>query len=364
MADSTLTAALPSKEGFEKTINGKQTDLYILKNKKNMEAAITNYGGRVVGLIVPDKDGNSTDVVVGFDNVEAYTQGADTYFGATIGRYGNRIAKGKFTLDGHEYTLPINNAPNSLHGGPLGFSRVVWDAKQISPSELELTYVAKDGEEGYPGNLNVKVTYTLTDENELKIAYHATTDKATVVNLTNHSFFNLNGEGSGTVNNHFLQINADSYTPVDSTLIPTGKIESVKGTALDFTKSVTIGSRIDADDQQLKFGQGYDHNYVIANKKLDALKKVAIVEGDKSGIVMEVYTVEPGIQFYGGNFMDGTHKLKGGKTDERRSALCLETQHFPDSPNQPAFPSTVLKPGQTYQTTTVYKFMVDQAAKK
>lgn len=364
MADSTLSAALPAKEGFEKTIDGKKTDLYILKNKKHMQAAITNYGGRVVGLIVPDKDGVPTDVVIGFDNVDDYTKGADTYFGALIGRYGNRIAKGKFTLDGKEYSLPINNEPNSLHGGPLGFSRVVWEAKQLSDSQLELSYLAKDGEEGYPGNLNVKVTYTLTDENELKIDYQASTDKSTVVNLTNHSFFNLNGEGSGSVNNHYMQINADSYTPVDSTLIPTGKIESVKGTPFDFTTAATIGSRIDADNQQLKFGQGYDHNYVIAAKKLGAQQKVAIVTGDKSGIVMEVYTVEPGIQFYGGNFMDGSHKLKGGSSDDRRSAFCLETQHFPDSPNQPAFPSTVLKPGDTYKTSTTYKFLVDQAATK
>lgn len=357
MTDSSIVTTVPAKEAFQKTIDGKKTDLYILTNKNKSIAAITNYGGRVVSLIVPDKNGKPTDVVVGMDNVAAYGDGADTYFGATIGRYGNRIAKGKFTLDGKEYTLPINNAPNSLHGGPLGFSRVIWDANKVADNQLELTYVAKDGEEGYPGNLTVKVTYTLTDDNELKIDYHATTDKATVVNLTNHSFFNLNGEGSGSINDHTLQIDAASYTPVDSTLIPTGKIEPVAGTPLDFTKPATIGSRIDADFQQLKFGEGYDHNYVIATKKLSALKKVATAEGDKSGIIMEVYTVEPGIQFYGGNFMDGTHKLKNGATDERRSAFCLETQHFPDSPNQSQFPSTTLKPGQVYETTTVYKFL-------
>lgn len=360
MADSSEATIVPAKQAFQKTIDGKKTDLYILTNKKQAIAAITNYGGRVVSLIVPDQNGKPTDVVVGFDNVTAYGEGADTYFGATIGRYGNRIAKGKFKLDGKEYSLPVNNAPNSLHGGPLGFSRVIWDANMVSNDKLELTYVAKDGEEGYPGNLTVKVTYTLTDENELKIDYHATTDKATVINLTNHSFFNLNGEGAGSIADHVLQINADSYTPVDTTLIPNGKIEAVAGTPLDFTKPVTIGSRIGADFEQLKIGQGYDHNYVIAKHKLKELTKVATAEGDKSGIMMDVYTVEPGIQFYTGNFMDGTHKLKNGTMDDQRSAFCLETQHFPDSPNQPKFPSTVLKPGQVYETTTIYKFYTKQ----
>ena len=357
MADSSQAVTIPAKESFEKTIDGKKTDLYVLKNKNNAEAAITNYGGRLVSLLVPGKDGKMVDVSTGFDNVEDYTKGGDTYFGATIGRYGNRIAKGKFTLDGKEYKLATNNAPNHLHGGPKGFSRVVWDAKPVGENQLELTYVAKDGEEGYPGNLNVKVTYTLTDDNELKIDYVATTDKKTVLNLTNHTFFNLNGQGSGTINDHLMQINAESFTPVDSTLIPTGKLEPVAGTPFDFRKPTAIGARVNGDHIQLKYGKGYDHNFVISNKKSETLKKVATVEGDKSGIVMEVYSMEPGIQFYGGNFLDGSHTIKQGKKDEFRTAFCLETQHFPDSPNQPSFPSTVLSPGQTYKTTTVYKFL-------
>lgn len=351
-----LDVVIPAKESFERTMDGKKTDLFILKNKNNVQAAITNYGGRLVSLLIPDKNGKILDVVSGFDNVDDYTKGGDTYFGATIGRYGNRIAKGKFTLDGKEYSLATNNSPNHLHGGPGGFSRVIWDAKPIGENQLELNYISKDGEEGYPGNLTVKVTYTLTDDNEIKIDYLATTDKKTVLNLTNHSFFNLNGIGSGSINEHLLQINADSYTPVDSTLIPTGKIEKVAGTPFDFTKPTAIGSRIDDDNVQLKYGKGYDHNFVHAMKKSASLDVLATAVGDKSGIVMEVLSNEPGVQFYGGNFLDGSHSLKQGFKDDFRTAFCLETQHFPDSPNQAAFPSTVLSPGETYKTTTVYKF--------
>ncbi|ALI99375.1 aldose epimerase family protein [Rufibacter tibetensis] len=347
---------LPARADFQKTIDGKQTDLFVLKNKNNVQAAITNYGGRVVSLLVPDKNGKLTDVSIGFANVEDYTEGADTFFGATIGRYGNRIAKGKFNLEGKEYTLATNNGANHLHGGVKGFSRVVWDAKQVDDKTLELTYLSKDMEEGYPGNLNVKVTYTLTDENELTVNYQATTDKATHVNLTNHTFFNLNGEGSGDILGHTLQINADRYNPVDSTLIPTG-IEPVAGTPFDFQQPTTIGSRIKEQNQQLKFGNGYDHNYVLTGGNAGKeMKLAATVTGDKSGITMEIRTQEPGIQFYSGNFMEGSHTLKTNVKDEFRTAFCLETQHFPDSPNQPAFPSTVLKPGQTYNTTTVHKF--------
>ncbi len=353
------SAQLPDAKAFQQTIDGKQTNLYILKNKNNLQAAVTNYGARVVSLLVPDKNGKPTDVVVGYDNVRAYAEGGDTYFGAIVGRYGNRIAKGKFKLDGKEYALVTNNAPNHLHGGNKGFSRVVWGAQQPNDSTLMLTYVSKDGEEGYPGNLTAKVTYTVTNNNELKIDYEATTDKKTVVNLTNHSYFNLNGQGSGTINNHLMMINAYRYTPVDSTLIPLGKIESVVGTPFDFRSFTKIGARInDTGNIQLKYGKGYDHNFVLNKNKRTGLTKAAEVIGDQSGIVMDVYTKEPGIQFYGGNFMNGTHTIKGGKKDDYRTAFCLETQHYPDSPNHPAFPSTTLEPGKVYKTSTVYAFSI------
>ncbi len=302
-----------------------------------------------------DKNGNLTDVVIGFESVNGYKNSTEPYFGATIGRYGNRIAKGKFTLDGKTYTLPLNNGPNTLHGGKKGFQDVVWDAKQLGDSALELTYLSKDGEQGFPGNLNVKVTYSLNDSNELKIHYEATTDKKTVVNLTNHAFYNLNG--SGTILNHLLMINADKYTPVDSTLIPTGKIETVKGTPFDFTNETAIGARINDSNQQLKNGKGYDHNFVLNKNKTSGLNLAATVLGEKSGIFMQVFTQEPGLQFYSGNFMQSKNTLRNGK-DEFRTALALETQHFPDSPNEPSFPSTVLEPGKTYSTTSVYKFSV------
>ena len=352
--DTTQQVALPAKTAFEKTIDNKKTDLYVLKNKNGMEAAITNYGGRLVSLFVPDKNGKMTDVVDGFDSVDGYQHSTEPYFGATIGRYGNRIANGKFKLDGKEYTLFKNNGPNTLHGGKKGYQDVVWDAKQINDTTLQLTYLSKDMEEGFPGNLNVKVTYALTGDNCLKINYEATTDKPTVVNLTNHAFFNLNGSGSGTVLNHEVEINADGYTPVDSTLIPSGKIVAVTGTPFDFKKSTTVGARVNENNEQLKNGKGYDHNFVL--NKHDMNTPVAKVKGDKSGIVMEVYTEEPGLQFYSGNFMHSKNSMKAGKKDDYRTAFAMETQHFPDSPNQPQFPSTVLKPGQTYKTESCYKF--------
>ncbi|MFT2010258.1 aldose epimerase family protein [Pontibacter sp. 13R65] len=355
---SSEQAVLPARADFQKTIDGKETDLYILKNKNNVQAAISNYGGRIISLLVPDKDGNMRDVVIGFGDVDSFTKGADTFFGATIGRYGNRIAKGRFKIDNTEYKLATNNDQNHLHGGETGYSRVVWDARQVDDKTLELTYLSKDMEEGYPGNLNVKVTYTLTDDNELKIDYEATTDKKTVVNLTNHAFFNLNGEGSGTIKNHLLQINADHYTPVDETLIPTGELAPVEGSPFDFRKPTKIGERIEQDHEQLNFGKGYDHNFVLNTTQGGGMTKAATVVGDQSGIVMEVFTEEPGIQFYGGNFLEGKNTLKTGAKDEHRSAFCLETQHFPDSPNQSNFPSTQLNPGQTYKTTSVYKFSV------
>jgi aldose 1-epimerase len=355
-ADSTQTTVQLDSTKFQKEIDGKKTNLYVLKNKNNMQAAFTNYGGRLVSLLVPDSAGNLVDVVVGFDSVEGFEKSTEPYFGATIGRYGNRIAKGKFSIDGKQYTLALNNGQNTLHGGKKGFQYVVWDASQPDPQTLVLTYLSKDMEEGYPGNLNVKVTYSLTDDNELKMDYEATTDKKTVCNLTNHAFFNLNGEGSGTILDHSLQIYADQYTPVDTTLIPLGKHADVKGTPFDFTTATTIGARIDQTNDQLKAGGGYDHNFVLNGTKGAGMTHAATVKGDKSGITMDIYTQEPGLQFYSGNFMQAKNVFKGGAKDEFRTALALETQHFPDSPNQPSFPSTILNPGQTYKTSSVYKF--------
>lgn len=357
MTDSTSQQAkIPDSSGFDKTIDGKQTHLYTLKNKNGVEAAITNFGGRLVSLLVPDKNGKMVDVVEGLNSIDGYKGAASAYYGAIIGRYGNRIGNGKFTLEGKQYTLFKNNGPNTLHGGKIGYDQVVWDAKQIDSTTLQLTYLSKDMEEGFPGNLKIKVVYHLTDDNGLKISYEATTDKTTVVNLTNHAYYNLNGAGSGTILNHTLQILADNYTPVDSTLIPIGKIEPVKGTPFDYTKPATIGSRIADANEQLKNGKGYDHNFVF-NKHADTTAVVKVV-GDKSGIEMDIYTEEPGIQFYSGNFMQGANTMKYGNKDDFRTAFALETQHFPDSPNQPNFPSTVLKPGQVYKTSTEYKFSV------
>ena len=352
-----VAAALPAATAFEQTVDGKQVSLYTLKNTKGVQAAITNYGARLVSLLVPDKNGKLTDVIIGFDNINDFlSTTTDPYYGAIIGRYGNRIAKAKFKIDGTEYTLAANNGPNSLHGGPKGFQAQVWDAKPIGENALELTYVSADDEEGFPGKMNVKVVYTLTDDNEVKIDYEATTDKKTVCNLTNHAYFNLNGPGSGTINNHQLMINADTYTPVDVTLIPTGTMEKVDGTPFDFRTAKAIGDRVnDTANVQIKNGAGYDHNFVLNVNKGTGLNPAATVLGDKSGIFMEVLTTEPGLQFYGGNFMKGLNSIKSTK-DEYRTAFCLETQHYPDSPNQQSFPSTVLEPGKMYKTNSVYKF--------
>jgi aldose 1-epimerase len=350
------SAANDIRSGFQSTIDNMKTDLYILKNANRMQAAITNYGGRLVGLVVPDRSGKLTDVVEGFDSVSQYVNSTEPYFGATIGRYGNRIAKGKFSLDGKAYTLFTNNGPNTLHGGKKGFQAVVWNAQQPNDSTLVLTYRSPDGEEGFPGNLDVKVTYSLSGANELVIDYEAVADKRTPVNLTNHAFFNLNGAGSGTINNHVLMINADTYTPVDSTLIPTGKIESVQNTPFDFRSPVAIGARVDSPNVQLTYGKGYDHNFVINSSRSDTLITAATVSGDKSGIFMEVLTDQPGLQFYGGNFMQSKNTMKNGNRDDFRTAFCLETQHFPDSPNQPQFPSTILEPGKTMKSRSVYRF--------
>ncbi|MBN9297532.1 MAG: galactose mutarotase [Filimonas sp.] len=349
---------VPDTSKFVDTIDGKPVRLFLLKNSKGMMAAITNYGGRLVSLVVPDKNGQPTDVVVGFDSVHKYQTATEPYFGATIGRYGNRIAKAKFFLDGKQYQLFANNGPNTLHGGKKGFQYIVWDAMQQNDSTLQLTYLSPDGEEGFPGNLHVTVIYSLTADNGFKADYTATTDKRTVINLTNHAFFNLNGEGSGTINNHILQVNANSFTPVDSTLIPTGKIVPVKATLFDFTSPVAIGARINEPDQQLEYGKGYDHNFVLDKNAAGGNKPAATVTGDKSGIRMQVFTVEPGLQFYSGNFMQSKNTFKPGIKDDFRTAFCLETQHFPDSPNQPSFPSTVLEPGKTYRTNSVYLFSI------
>jgi len=356
MPDSTAQTILPPSKGFEQIIDGKQTHFYVLKNKNGVEASFTNYGAHLLSLAVPDKDGKLTDVVLGFSDIEGYQKAQSAFYGATIGRYGNRIAKGHFVLDGHSYSLFINNKPNTLHGGKKGFDAQVWDTKEVTDSAITFTYLSKDMEEGYPGNLNVKVTYELTADNAVKISYEATTDKKTIVNLTNHSYFNLNGVGKGTILDHSVEMKAANFTPVDSTLIPTGKIAAVAGTPFDFSKPTTIGSRISANDVQLKNGKGYDHNFVL--DKHDITIPIATVIGDESDIMMQIFTEEPGLQFYSGNFMSGNHTFLNGKTDDYRTGFAMETQHFPDSPNQPQFPTTELKPGETYKTATIYKFSV------
>lgn len=341
---------------YQATVKGKKVALYTLKNKNGVTALITNYGARVVSLVVPDQHNNPTDVVLGYDSVKTYQKKGEPFFGAIIGRYGNRIAKGKFTLAGQSYQLQLNDGVNTLHGGNDGFFSQVWDAKKLNDQSVEMSYFSKDGEAGYPGNVNVKVVYTLTDDNGLQIDYTATSDKETILNLTNHAYFNLSGEGSSTITDHELQIDADGFTPVDTTLIPTGKIAPTKGTPFDFTTAKPIGKDITATDEQLKNGKGYDHNFVL-NKNTDN-HAIATVKSPITGITLAIYTTEPGLQFYSGNFLTGAEKDgKGGKSYPYRSAFCLETQHFPDSQNQPSFPSTVLKPGVTYKTSTTYKFL-------
>lgn len=346
-----------TKDPFGNTVDGTAVALYTLKNAQGTEVKIINYGGIVVSLNVPDRNGQFSDVVLGCDSMENYEK-YSRYFGALIGRYANRIAKGKFSLNGKEYTLATNNGENHLHGGLRGFDKVVWTGRSFvdeSASYLELTYSSRDGEEGYPGNLDVRVIYSLTVRDELKIKYSATTDQDTIVNLTNHSYFNLAEAGSGDILGHQLMLDADRFTPIDSGAIPTGELREVAGTPFDFTRPTAIGERIESDDEQLKFGHGYDHNFVL-NKLNNELSHAATVYEPTRGRVMDVYTTEPGIQFYSGNYLDGTAKGKNGRTYQRRSAFCLETQHFPDSPNKPQFPSTVLKPGQRYLQTTIYKF--------
>jgi aldose 1-epimerase len=344
------------KQAYGKMPNGAAVELYTLTNAKGMQAGIITYGGTVVSLTAPDRNGKFADVVLGMDDLAGYMK-ATAFFGALIGRYGNRIGHAQFTLEGKAHKLPANDHGNTLHGGPAGFDKHVWSAVPGSSADgetLELTYVSKDGEEGFPGTLTSKVVYTLTNNNELKIDYTATTDKPTVVNLTNHSYFNLAGQGEGDILAHEVMIDAARFTPVNAGLIPTGELRPVAGTPFDFTKPTAVGARIEAADEQIKFGMGYDHNWVL-NKGAGGLTKAAEVHETKSGRVMEVWTTEPALQFYTGNFLDGTLHGKG-KTYVRRGALCMETQHYPDSPNQPSFPSTELKPGAQYHTTTVYRF--------
>jgi len=343
------------ENSFNRVIDGKQVKLYTLRSH-GIIARVTNYGGRLVSLCIPDRNHHIVDVVAGYPDLAGYEKSIGRYFGATIGRYANRIANGKFLLDGKKYSLFINNKPNTLHGGKKGFQDVVWDAKQLNEQTLELTYFSKDTEEGFPGNLKVRVTYELSDYGALKISYEANTDKKTVINLTNHTFFNLNGEASGTILNHLVKINAQRYTPVNSTLIPTGEIANVRGTPFDFTKGATIGSRINTADKQLQLGKGYDINFVLDRHDLE--QPVATVIGDKSNIQIDIYTDQPGLQFYSGNFMRSRNLMKGGHRDEFRTAFVMEPQHFPDSPNNPNFPSTVLNPSMKYRSISVYKFSV------
>ncbi|MFH0990208.1 MAG: aldose epimerase family protein [bacterium] len=367
------------KENFGILPDGKEVYLYTLKNQKGMEAKITNYGGIVVSLLVPDKNNKLADIVLGFDSLSHYLKG-NPYFGALIGRYGNRIGKGKITLNGKEYTLAVNNGANTLHGGVVGFDKVFWtvnEQKSVPGQTLVLSYISNDGEEGYPGTLTVEVVYTLTEDNSLKIDYIATTDQPTVVNLTHHSYFNLAGAGSGNILNHELTIDADRFTPIDEGLIPTGELRSVKDTPMDFRTPTAIGTRIDVKDEQLTFGKGYDHNWVLnqvqarlvefQSVKNDSIHQREVIVRDQlllaasvwektSGRIMEVFTTEPGLQFYSGNFLDGSNIGKGGKAYQHRYGFCLETQHYPDSPNKPDFPTTTLNPGETYRSTTVYSF--------
>ena len=346
------------QSNFQMEVDGKKTDLYTLRNKNNMEVCVTNFGGRIVSVMVPDKDGQMRDVVLGFDSIQDYVS-KPSDFGASIGRYANRINQGRFTLDGTEYQLPQNNYGHCLHGGPQGFQYRVFDAVQPNPQELELTYIAEDGEEGFPGNITCKVLMKLTDDNAIDIRYEAETDKPTIVNMTNHSYFNLDGDAARN-EAHLLTIDADYYTPVDSTFMTTGEIAPVEGTPMDFRTPTPVGARInDYDFVQLKNGNGYDHNWVL-NTKGDVTRKCATLESPLTGIVLDVYTNEPGIQVYAGNFLDGSLTGKKGITYNQRASVCLETQKYPDTPNKPEWPSAVLRPGEKYMSQCIFKFSVDK----
>lgn len=344
-----------ARKPFGTTRDGRPARLFTLANQNGLQAAITDYGGAIVSLQAPDRAGKLADVVLGYDSLAGY-EADKPYLGAIIGRFANRIARGRFTLNGVIYTLPRNNGDNSLHGGTTGFNKRLWTAKEVSGNSLELTYLSPDGEEGYPGELSATVVYTVTGQNELRMDYSATTNKNTIVNLTNHSYFNLAGQGEGDILKHEVTIHARHFIPVNANLIPTGEIRSVQGTPLDFTERTAIGARISADDEQLKLAGGYDHNWIPGREGDRALVPAAEVYEPGSGRVLQVLTTQPGIQFYSGNFLDGSAHGKGGKVYRRRYGFCLETQHYPDSPNQPNFPSTELQPGQQYRETTVFKF--------
>ena len=347
-------------DAFNKQIDSKMTMLCTLTNKKGAELTITNYGAKIVSLMVPDRSGKLTDVVTGHNSIEEYLVSEEPYFGAICGRYGNRIAKGKFVLDGTVYDkLAINNGPNSLHGGLKGFNAVVWNLKQIDGQTVELKYTSADGEEGFPGQLETTVTYHFSDDNEVVIMYNAVTNKPTVLNLTNHSYFNLSGAGDPSIGDHLLTINADYYLPTDETAIPYGPKEKVEGTPMDFRTPHEVGARIDEDFEALNFGKGYDHTYILNKKEENELSFCARCVSPKTGIVMDVYTTQPGVQLYTGNWMTGNFEGKNGQRYPARAALCLETQHYPDSPNKPEYPTTVLRPGEVFQSKTIYKFATE-----
>jgi aldose 1-epimerase len=343
---------------FDKVVDGKNTALFVLKNTKGTELTISNYGARIVSLLVPDKKGNWIDIVTGHNTIDEYITSEEPYFGAICGRTANRIAKGKFTLEGKEYTLAINNGPNSLHGGIKGFNSVVWNAKQTDNQNLSLSYLSKDGEEGFPGNLQVTVTYTLTDDNGVEIKYEAVTDKTTILNLTNHAYFNLSGAGDPNIGDHHLIINADNYLPTDDTAIPYGKPESVVNTPMDFKTEHTIGERINEKFEQLLFARGYDHTYIL-NKKDTEFAHAVKCYSPKTGIEMNVYTDQPGVQIYTGNWMSGNFVGKNGQRYPAQSAVCFETQHFPDSIHNPDYPSIILKPEDKFESKTVFHFSIN-----
>ena len=353
--------ALLDAAAFSTEVNNQPVALYTLESGNGLYMQVTNLGGRVVSLFAPDRNGQYEDLVLGFNNIDSYLHNpGERYLGPVVGRYANRIAKGQFTLDGVTYQLPVNNNGQTLHGGLTGLDMVVWNVDNVTDNSLEMSYTSPDGSDGFPGNLTLHMTYTLTPQNEFKIAYRATTDKPTVVNLSHHGLFNLKGEGNGTILDHIVTLNASHITPVDSVLIPTGEIADVTGTPFDFRTPHAIGERIDADNQQLKNARGYDHNWVIDRKTADEVEWVATVEEPASGRVMEVWSDQPGVQFYTGNFFDGKVTGKYGRTQKFREALALETQMFPDSPNHPNFPSTRLNPGETYTQTCIYKFYTKQ----